>query len=123
MGARRTTWFLALALSGCGGGYVAEIGGREPYEPPPVYAAWWTETERCSGRAGSFAALEWYLADWITGDTKVARGRWSAPHDIVIVRGYEADEAVVRHEMLHDLLRGDPGHASAEWTRCALLPR
>ena len=41
--------------------------------------------------------------------------------DIIIVRGYEDNSKVVRHEMLHDLLRGDASHTDARWASCELV--
>ncbi len=51
----------------------------------------------------------------------VARGRWSEPHEVIVVRGYEDHEKTVRHEMLYDLLAGDPTHADEIWSACDLL--
>jgi len=114
--------FAMLLLGACSSlGFEAEVTNKTPLDPPAVYATWWARTEACSGLRGDMARVSWYTATGITGDGKVASGRWSAPHDIIIVLGYEADETIVRHEMLHDLLDGDPGHLDAAWTRCDLL--
>ena len=94
--------------------------GRTPFDPPSHYASWYEATKVCSGRWGSFERVRWWLASGITGDGALALARWSEPHEIVIVRGHEEDEKVVRHEMLHDLLAGDRGHASAAWDACDL---
>jgi hypothetical protein len=111
-----------LLLGGCGPlGFETQVTDKEPFSPPPVYATWWASTEACAGRTGRFELITWYLASSITGDRAVARGRWSPPHEIVIVRGFEDDERTVRHEMLHDLLRGDAEHRSPEWSACGLL--
>ncbi len=122
--AMRTPSTLALLagfLVGCSSlGFESEVTNKTPFSPPEVYADWWDATEACSGLDGDFARVSWYLATGITGDGKVASGRWSQPHDIVIVRGYEGDETIVRHEMLHDLLDGDPDHTSALWVACGL---
>jgi len=112
---------LPLFLAGCNlKGFEAEIQGRTPFAPPAVYLEWWHDTSTCANLSGSFEKLSFYLADWITGNRLVARARWSEPHDIIIVRGYEADSKIVRHEMLHDLLRGDPNHADGRWVSCDL---
>jgi len=113
---------LCLLVAGCGDlGFEAKVLGKTPFSPPIVYADWWSATETCSGETGRLDAITWYLADGIVGDGAVARGRWSEPHEIVIVRGYEDDEKTVRHEMLHDLLAGDPAHADDTWSACDLL--
>ena len=112
---------LAVIVGGCGG-FTAEVVGKEPFAPPAVYAEWWVSTEDCANRAASLGRVEWYLAASVTGDHQVARGRWSPPHEIIIVRGYEMDELTVRHEMLHDLLGGDRKHVSPQWLSCDLIP-
>lgn len=114
---------VASHLVGCDlfTGYDARIQGLAPFSPPEDYAAWWEATETCSELAGDFEALEWFLATWITQDGSIAYGAWRPPHRIVIVRGYEDDELIVRHEMLHDLLSGDPDHSSPLWAGCGLV--
>ncbi|MEQ9397730.1 MAG: hypothetical protein RJQ04_01050 [Longimicrobiales bacterium] len=110
-----------VLLAACGSlGFEAGVDDREPFDPPPFYATWWDATRTCSGIDGAFGRITWFLASAITGDGLVARARWTPPHEIVIVRGYETDERTVRHEMLHDLLTGDRGHASPSWDGCDL---
>lgn len=104
----------------CDLGYISEVTGLAPFEPPAFYRDWWIATERCSGRTAPFERVTWYVASGISGDGRVGRGRWSEPHEIIIVVGYEGNEDVVRHEMLHDLLAGDRSHSRAEWDRCNL---
>jgi hypothetical protein len=111
----------AAALTACGDlGFVSSVTGRRAFNPPTVYREWWAAIESCSGRQAPLDRIRWYLADAVSGDGLVARARWSAPHDIIIVAGYENDSTLVRHEMLHDLLDGDRQHRRLEWDRCAL---
>lgn len=118
---RASTAAAGALLAACGSlGFEAGVDDRAPFDPPPVYATWWDATRTCSGIDGAFGRITWFLASGITGDGLVARARWSPPHEIVIVRGYETDERTVRHEMLHDLLTGDRGHASPSWDGCDL---
>ena len=113
--------FAATMQSSCGDlGFTSEVVGRRPFDPPMEYREWWSATEDCSGRRGSFDRVSWYLADGITGDGVFGRGRWSAPHDIIVLAGHETDGKLVRHEMLHDLLNGDRSHGRAEWDACGL---
>jgi hypothetical protein len=111
----------ALLVSACGA-YTVSFRDKEPFAPLPIYAGWWEQTEACAERIGDLLAIEWYTAASITSDGLVARGLWSPPHEIVIVRGYEEDEVTVRHEMLHDLLSGDADHTSPLWKACDLIP-
>lgn len=69
---------------------------------------------------GDLAAIEWILTRAIQVDGVIAFGLWSPPHQIFVVRGFQDNEFTVRHEMLHDLLRGDPDHASPAWETCGL---
>jgi hypothetical protein len=82
-----------------------------PFTPPDsLYAAWWQLDEACSGLSGDWHRITWFTVP----DTAIATpkgdfwGVWLAPHSIYLVATHTADSALVRHEMLHDLLqRGD----------------
>ena len=112
---------MATAVGAClDPSFTASVFGRRPFPAPATYQTWWASTERCSGLRGSFGRVSWYLADGIQGDGAVAKARWSPPHDIIIVAGYEGDDFIVRHEMLHDLLGGDPAHDNERWDMCSL---
>jgi hypothetical protein len=120
--------FLVLlgTVVGVAGGcqaYSLSVTNKEPFQPLPIYGEWWAATEVCSGRTGDLTRIEWFTATSITGDAVVARGVWTPPHQIILVRGYEESELTVRHEMLHDLLEGDSDHTSTTWTTCDLIPR
>ena len=73
------------------------------------------EPETSVGSPGTPPPRSW-------GTRFVARGVWTPPHQITLVRGYEDNEITVRHEMLHDLLEGDSEHRSPLWTECDLIP-
>lgn len=114
---------IALACAACTDlGFVAEIRDREAFDPPTSYRAWWAATETCSGRSGRVERIEWFLATSIVSNGALAFGAWTPPHQIVIVSGFENDETIVRHEMLHDLLDGDSEHRARAWTTCDLIP-
>lgn len=123
--ARRTV-LAALAapaiLTACEG-YSLSVANREPMQPLPVYAEWWSATQTCSSLTADLERIEWFTATSIVGDDAVARGVWTPPHRIILVKGFEESETTVRHEMLHDLLDGDPDHTSPHWTSCALIPK
>ena len=103
-------------------GFEAEITNRQPFDPPAIYGTWWTATESCSRESGRLDRIEWYLATSIVSDGVLAFGAWTPPHEILIVSGYEDNEVIVRHEMLHDLLDGDSEHRSSAWAICDLIP-
>lgn len=89
----------------------------ERFEPPAVYARWWAMTEACSGRSGDLAAVQWYRVpgalvrhdgEWITGYYELRA------HRIVLGEDQVDNGIVVRHEMLHALLRVG-GHPRAHF--------
>jgi hypothetical protein len=88
--------------------------GAEAFSPPAVYQQWWDLTEQCSGLSGNFADISWYrvpTTEAIPGtDGTLVNGRWDAVENRIILAG-DGDRAgdLVRHEMLHALLRA-PGH-------------
>ena len=97
------------------------MADKRPGEPLPVYAEWWAATVACSGRTGDMSRIVWFTAYTIRSGENLGRGLWREPHEIVIVRHYVDDERTVRHEMLHDLLNGDPGHTGKAWATCDLI--
>lgn len=95
----------------------------EPFIPPRVYEQWWQLTEQCSGLTGDFAAVSWYrvpgVADIPLGDGTLAAGEWDERANRIVLAGDEELAGdLVRHEMLHALLRA-PGHPRAAFiSRC-----
>ena len=119
----------ALALSGC-----AALGptpavlpeGAVPVAAPAVYREWFARTEACSGRTGNLDTVQFYVVPGV--ETFATRdgpqvGVWigeGASHRIVIAGNYQGNEMVVRHELLHTLLR-QTGHPEEYFvSRCRL---
>ena len=84
------------------------------FVPPPVYTGWWAMVESCSGLSGSLDKIQWYsttshLRDPNDNDEAIA-GYWSlASNRIVLFTNDTIAGGVVRHEMLHALIRS-AGH-------------
>jgi hypothetical protein len=80
---------------------------------PAVYALWWNMVEACSGITRPLANVTWYRvlnAEYIKLNGQFDTGYWSsASNEIVLADGSIWDGALVRHEMLHALLR-QPSH-------------
>ena len=120
--ARRAALILFL-VEGCDPTGSLLPPGAEPFTPPRVYEQWWQLTEQCSGLTGSFAAVSWYrvpgVADIPLGDGTLAGGEWDeGANRIVLAGNEELSGDLVRHEMLHALLR-TPGHPRAAFiSRC-----
>ncbi|MDX1392908.1 MAG: hypothetical protein R3195_00900 [Gemmatimonadota bacterium] len=82
--------------------------------PTPIeYAAWWDEISECSGEQGDFDALRVYVVVApleLNGTAfpcggELCNGIWERPHDITFAPAHIGDETLVKHEMLHDLIR------------------
>jgi hypothetical protein len=117
--------FLALPLlEACDLTGPALPAGAEHFAPPAVYQQWWQLTEECSGTSGNLADVNWYRipsVDMIPlADGTLVNARWDASENRIILAGdTEFAGDLVRHEMLHALLRGG-GHPRNEFiARCA----
>lgn len=79
-------------------------------EPLEVYAAWYVEAELCTGETGDFGLVRWFTVPhdrwWDPVWEQYAIGTWRAPHDVYLAEAHLENEAVVKHEIVHDLLRG-----------------
>jgi len=96
----------------------------QPFAPPAVYARWWAMTEACSGRSGDLGAVRWYS---VRGSRFIFRGQavagyWnSSTNRIVLAEDIVEEGDMVRHEMLHALLRR-PVHPRSQFLgSCASL--
>lgn len=112
-----------LAMLSCADLASPDFDGLQPYDALPEYPGLWSETMACSGGSGDLDRIAWFRAASITYQGQIVRGHWEPPHTITVWSGLELDEFTVRHEMLHDLLAGDPNHAGVQWAECELLPR
>jgi hypothetical protein len=78
--------------------------------------------EACSGRTGDLSGIRWFLAEligWGWGrPSPTVRGQWLSNREITLKAGHEWEYHVVKHEMLHDLLRGDGEHTDPTWGVC-----
>jgi hypothetical protein len=97
--------------------------GAEPFVPPAVYQQWWELTEACSGVSASMSAVSWYHvpgAETIPlEDGTAVNGRFDPVNNRIVLAGNaELEGDLVRHEMLHALIRS-PGHPRAAFIgRC-----
>lgn len=80
------------------------------FSPPAIYREWWSRTEQCSGRHGSFDSVSWYVvagAHTVPG-TNERNAAWYPAGNRIVLSGAEdglAGGDLVRHEMLHAILR------------------
>ena len=106
---RSTLVAFVLLLGACG----FDPAGSEPWEPPAVYREWWQKTQACSGLSGNFDRVEWMIVpgESFTCSSGQCVGHWDPGHKIFLASNWSMHEMVVRHEMLHDLMRRS-GHPS-----------
>lgn len=100
--------------------------GAVPIATPAVYREWFDRTEACSGRVGDFAAVQFYVVPGVetfATEDGAKVGEWisvGASHRVIIAGNYQNHEMVVRHELLHTLLR-QSGHPDEYFiSRCRL---
>jgi hypothetical protein len=113
---RRAALALALLSAGCGEPTAPPPlpAGAAPMTRPVVYAAWWEMVKACSGVSGDLERVSWYSAPpanpeeggGFEVDGEEYDGYWyESGHRIVVLDSRRLDGPVVRHEMLHELLR------------------
>ena len=95
----------------------------EQFTPPPVYARWWSMVESCSGIKGSLDAIQWYAAPGPLVNPEdpdaLINGYWSAASNrIVLDLNHTINGRVVRHGMLHALIRIQGHPRGAFLDRC-----
>lgn len=110
-------------------GFIACRGTTDPLpasarllQPLAPYRTWWQLVEGCSGLTGSFDAVQWYVADHVSPDDNTVDAKWlSSGNRVVLTPASSRDGGVVRHEMLHALLRRG-GHPTEYFgAKCAAL--
>jgi len=94
------------------------------FSPPIVYSRWWTLVESCSGISRPLRDVTWYSipgsAFQLNGN--IVTGYWtSGSNRIVLADSARLDGSVVRHEMLHALIRQSGHPRSAFLEKCAGL--
>jgi len=118
-------WFGALVgavsfSSGCG----FEPNGAAPLEVPPSYYTWWAEVERCAQQSADIGRVRFWV---VKGENFPCPngpciGHWRSPHHVYVAEAWVNDAALVKHEMLHDIL-GSGEHPRAVFgpTGCNVL--
>lgn len=86
----------------------------ERFTPPSVYQLWWNLAQQCSGISGDFSAVTWYrvpgAGEIPLGDGSLVNGRWDPLENRIVLAGDDQwDGDLVRHEMLHALIKS-AGH-------------
>lgn len=106
-------------LAACGNLVDPDLpANAERFTPPPVYARWWSMTQSCSGLSGDLSAVTWFMVPGVSTvslNGKAVEGYWSlAGNRIVIAGAGRLSGGIVRHEMLHALMKAG-GHPRAKF--------
>jgi hypothetical protein len=117
-----------VAVSGCSGTEPESDtpSGAIPITTPAIYSEWFARTESCSGLQGNLTTVQWYVVPGVeTFDTDAGPkvGMWvkQGGREVIVLAGnYQNHEMVVRHEMLHSLLRAHGHPADYFVARCHL---
>ena len=122
---RRLCWVFALVVVACSDITDPTLDPRaEVLTPPTVYRRWWAMVESCSGLLGSFDRVAWYQvpgSDVVMSGNDIVGGYWAPVSNSIVLAGNAAYHGkLVRHEMLHALIRERKGHSRSYFVnRCA----
>jgi hypothetical protein len=111
------------ALMSCDAPTAPLPSGAQRFTPPDVFRRWWALTEQCSGLTGDFNAVAWYVVPGVNSfsgqDGEPVQGIWELRHNRIVLAGNgQLVGELVRHEMLHALVRGG-GHLRSQFVgRC-----
>ena len=94
------------------------------FVPLAQYRLWWELTSQCAGVSRSFDDVQWYLVPGVssfpTDQGELGGAYYRAQNRIVLAELVYNTAGVVRHEMLHALLRIDVAHPATYFQRrCA----
>lgn len=99
-----------LILVGCSDLFAPDVpeGAIQLTPLPAEYEDWWRLAERCSGASGEFAYVDWGVVPGVStipGTEGAVGTYYRNRHQIILVERGTLDGHLVRHEMLHALLR------------------
>ena len=115
---------IVAAITSCGFNPVAPQGAQY-FPTPEIYYLWWAELTECAGVGGDLNDVRFYsvVQDSVQGFNCVlgkdgCGGLWHDDHEIYLDERLLFYQRIVKHEMLHELLR--PGkHTDERFLRCA----
>lgn len=86
------------------------------YPALDIYGTWWNEVERDVGIERPMDHVRFFSVEddgygWFhPGYQRIVRGLWVPDGRIYVMAYAQRDEALLKHEFLHELLRGDRNH-------------
>jgi len=101
---------VACAMPKAGAAPVAPVERAWSVPTLELYQEWWTKTEKCSGLKGDMSQVTFYAVDSPTGSislgNEVAHGWWiRRGNRVYLPANALGEEWLVRHEMLHALMK------------------
>jgi hypothetical protein len=107
---------VALGVAACVDVTAPKLPAAERFDAPFSYLAWWREVQNCSGWSGRLGGVRFYRVvatpgrdslDYLDPDSgRYLNGEWiPRSNSIYLAAGQVTNPGVVRHEMLHALLR------------------
>lgn len=115
---RRGIAVCLLALAACGDA-TGPSDDRIRIDVPAGYRLVFDATVACSGLAGDFEGIAWFVTARFP-DAPGVLGRWNSRREITLRLDSWLDATVIAHEIVHDLLRGDAQHQAPAWQKCGL---
>lgn len=96
--------------------------GAQRFDPPPVYELWWDMVTACSGQRALLSRVRWYVvpgAHTVEVNGERYAGYWTSAGNAIVLAGAAVlDGSLVRHEMLHSVIK-EAGHPRAHFLeRC-----
>lgn len=82
-----------------------------PYDQSEMLPPLWNELENCSGLRGNFGTVHFFSTSELTADGMDIYGIWLGGLNwIVVVEKLKHNPRLLKHEMMHALLRGGSDH-------------
>lgn len=113
-----------IGIAGCSNIVDPPLDARVVRLPvPAVYPRWWAMVETCSGKSSSLPAVSWFHSpgsSTVDRDGTAVAGYWAPNSNSIVLAGESVmDGSIVRHEMLHAILRKSSGHSRKDFLeRC-----
>ncbi len=112
-GNKRTRAALLALVAGISCGHLVDPvlpGDAEQFVAPSVYTQWWAMVEQCSGLRGRLEDVQWFSVPGQLSNpdnsSEPVEGYWSAASNRIVLNSDDTlDGRIVRHEMLHALVR------------------
>lgn len=114
-------WTLTLLVAGVACVPFYPPQGAIRIEPPARFARLYAEMEACLGRRGDFAAVTWWMVPGYAfrREEWLYEALWSPGHHITLSAwNAYGNDALIRHEIAHDLGFPADSHADPLVVRC-----